>query len=329
MLTVMFATHDGAAVLPDTLASLARATAPAGGWKLVVVDNASSDDSAAGLLRSYLGRLPLTILSAPEPGKNRALNRALELAEGDVYVFCDDDVIVAQDWLVQWRRVADAQPDYDLFAGSTRPSWPGGAPDLRLGDDVVSIVFGTNEHMREGPCSELCVLGTNMAVRAQAFADGLRFDARIGPDGSRTYPMGSETDLARRLGEQGRRCWFASGPQVGHIIRPHQFERLSILQRGYRWGRGQAHMGFSHHYGPGLLSRKNRLRSGLYPLLMRFYGPDEAWARQWEWVADQGYEDGWRERNALPPRWMRPKGGPRIAGRFRQRAANAKVAAIA
>jgi glycosyltransferase involved in cell wall biosynthesis len=315
MLTVMFSTHDGASVLPRMLESLARATPPAGGWKLVAVDNASTDRSA-DLLISYEDRLPLTVLREPIAGKNRALNRALAEAEGDLFVFCDDDVVVAEDWLVRWREAADALPDYDLLAGSTRPLWPYPPPQWRLDPDQISIAFGINEHMSEGPCSALCVLGTNMAVRAHVFADGLQFNADIGPDNSRNYPMGSETELARRLETHGHSCWFTKGPWVRHIVRPKQMHLQAILVRGYRWGRGQAHMRIDHHYDPVLLSRKNRLRAGLYPLLMRIVDGAEAWSRQWEWVADQGYEDGWREVRGLPPRWMKGDRGPGIAARF-------------
>ncbi len=86
---------------------------------------------------SYRDSLPLTILSEPVPGKNRGLNRALEQAEGDLYVFCDDDVIVAEDWLVKWREAADEHKDYALFAGSTVPYWPSDPPkcDMKAVDD--------------------------------------------------------------------------------------------------------------------------------------------------------------------------------------------------
>jgi glycosyltransferase involved in cell wall biosynthesis len=318
MLTVMFATHNGASVLPRTLDSLARQRPPSGGWRLIVVDSASTD-ATPEILRAAPRGLPITVLHEPLPGKNRALNRALDLAEGDVFVFCDDDVVAADDWLLRWRQAVEAHPDFAIFAGSTRPLWPGAPPAWDMPDDQVSIVFGVNGHMTEGPCSPLCVLGTNMAVRAELFAGGLRFDAGIGPDGARrNYPMGSETELAKRLAALGHRCWFAEGPKVGHIIRPHQMLTAAMLARGYRWGLGQAHMRLDHHYPPPLLERKNLLRATLYPLLMPLYPPREAWARQWEWAADQGYEDGWRALRSLPPRWARDGAGPRIAPRFRR-----------
>jgi glucosyl-dolichyl phosphate glucuronosyltransferase len=315
MMSVILSSHNGGAVLTKTLQSMARVKEPGGGWKLIAVDNASTDQTA-DILRAYRESLPLTILDEPVPGKNRSLNRALELAEGDFYIFCDDDVIVAQDWLIKWREAANQHEDYSLFAGSTAPYWPSDPPQWNLQTTGISIAFGTNEHMHEGPCDARCMLGTNMAIRASVFKTGIKFNANIGPDSSRTYPMGSETELARRLAGLQYQCWFAEGPRVKHIVRPNQMKLPAILMRGYRWGRGQAHMQEAHHYSPRLLGWKNYLRWSLYPLLMLFYGQDEAWARQWEWVTDQGYEDGWRECRNRAPRWSRR--GPHIVSRFRR-----------
>lgn len=319
MMTVMFSSRNGASVLPRTLESLARATPPSGGWKLVAVDNASTDGSV-DLIRAYADRLPVTALTEPVAGKNRAINRALELAEGDLYVFCDDDVVVADDWLVKWRETADAHPQADLFGGRTEPLWPFEPPKWifdDLDEGKLSIVFATNLPMREGPCEAVAVFGTNMAIRASALAGGIRFNVDIGPSAARAYPMGSETELLRRLAAKGHKSWFAQGVRVGHIIRPQQMDRAWVVSRAYRWGRGRAHMEMPHSYKPGRLARKNWLRAGLYPILMPVFNNGEAWARQWEWAVDQGYEDGWRERRGMRPRWI-DGAGPRVAARFRR-----------
>jgi len=319
VLTVIFSSRNGASVLEQTLSSMTRLHPPPGGWKIVAVDNGSTDETPAIFAR-YRDRLPITVLEEPRGGKNRALNRALRHGEGDLFVFCDDDVVVDPDWLVQWRQAADERAQFDLFGGVTAPLWPCDPPRWIQEDVDCGIVFATNLHMREGPCEPLAIFGTNMAIRAGVFATGVCFNPEIGPSRDQAYPMGSETELSRRLTALGYKCWFATGPQVKHIIRPHQMDRQAILARGYRWGRGQAHMHIAHAYTPDRLGRKNRLRSRFYPLLMPFYTHREAWARQWEWAIDQGYEDGLRERNHLAPIWLLDGARPRIAGRFRRAA---------
>ncbi len=303
MLSVIFSSLNGGDTLRNTLETLSRATLPRGGWRLIVVDNASTDGTGE-LLRSYAGRLPITVLYEPQAGKNRALNRAIEVAEGDFYVFTDDDVLVGEDWLVEWRAVADAQPLFDVFAGRTVPLWPDGVSEDSLKGLFKGVLYAQHDDdMLEGPCESHFVFGTNMAVRSSVFASGVRFSEAIGPDSSSSYAMGSDTELARRLHAKGHKTWFASGPVVQHIVPPGHLDRAWILRRGYRWGRGLARMGFPPPCPRDVLPRKNTLKALVYPLFLPLLSRDERWRRQWQFKVDQGYEDGVRDELGRQPRW--------------------------
>lgn len=306
MITVIFSTCNGGNDLKRMLDSLTQLQAPPGGWKLITVDNASSDGTG-DVMRSYADRLPITVLTEPISGKNRALNRALGLAEGDFYIFTDDDVVVREDWLIKWREIADAQPSYDLFAGFTRPLWPYEPPQWIFSGADVSVLFATHEGIPEGPCSAACMYGTNMAFRASVFRAGVHFNAEIGPDGSSNYAMGSDTEIALRLEGQGRKCWLATGPLVEHIVPPEHLEDAWILRRGYRWGRGLARMGLPFHCPPEVLIRKNILKRIVYPMLLPLIPKKDSRRRQWQFMVDRGYEDGTRENRGQKPRWLKDK----------------------
>ncbi len=302
MISVIFSSHNGGDDLRRTLDSITKVEAPPGGWRLIAVDNASTDGTG-DLLRSYEDRIPLTVLLEPRPGKNIALNRAIDIADGDLYVFTDDDVVVRTDWLAQWRAVADAQPDYELFAGRTQALFPHDPPAWLLKNIDVPVLYAGHRRVEDGPCEPVDMYGTNMALRASVFADGVRYATSIGPDGTPNYPMGSDTELARRLVAQGLKSWFAAGPAVEHIVRPEYLEPAWILRRGYRWGRGLARMNFDFYCAPEVLSRKNTLKALVYPLLLPILGRDERWRRQWLFMVDRGYEDGTRDDRGLKPRW--------------------------
>jgi len=241
MLTVLLATRNRAGVLRDVLDSYLALQAPAAGWKLVVVDNGSTDQTGE-VLASFAGRLPLQSLSEPKLGKNFALNRGLTLAEGDLVVFTDDDAFPHPQWLVELRKSADSHPDFDLFGGSILPRWETPPPKwVSWIDDPGPVYTISDSSLREGPVEAVLVFGPNMAVRSRIFHAGIRFDPSIGPRGA-SYPMGSETELLLRLERQGHRAWFVPDAVVEHFIRAEQLDRHWVLQRAIRWGRGRFRM---------------------------------------------------------------------------------------
>ena len=265
MITVIFATRDRAEGLGRVLDTYRRLEPPPGGWKLIVVDNGSRDATAA-TLDGYADLLPLTRLDQPRPGKNRALNRALTHAEGDLVVFTDDDVLPAPDWLRQLRRAADEHPAFDLFGGAIRPAWPGEPPAWLFSCRVpLGLCYSINQR-DSGPCSATVVWGPNMAVRASVFAQGFRFNEEVGPDGTVSYGMGSETEFNRRLEEAGHSALHVGDAVVQHIIRPEQLSERWILGRGYRHGAG------FHRYGSSRYSR-SRLRVRGFPVTLALWSP--------------------------------------------------------
>src|SRR5260370_10532419 len=103
MLTVLLATRNRAAILRKILEAFCLLRQPLSGWKLVIADNGSTDQTAA-VLASFADRLPLRTVSEPTAGKNSALNACLGLVEGDRTVFTDDHVFPHPEWLVELRK---------------------------------------------------------------------------------------------------------------------------------------------------------------------------------------------------------------------------------
>lgn len=74
-------------------------------WEVIVVDNRSTDESAA-IARSFLGRLPRLRLVAAHgrSGPSYARNRGALIADGETLLFCDADDVVADDWVATMTR---------------------------------------------------------------------------------------------------------------------------------------------------------------------------------------------------------------------------------
>lgn len=207
-------------------------------WEVLAVDNGSTDASA-DILMQFAGKLPLTLLSEQTPGKNRALNKAVRHARGDLLVFTDDDIIADSRWLASLRSTADEHPDFSVFGGRIKPHWLSPPAQVILRNAPLGITYAlTPENQKTGPIFPGLVWGPNMAVRRRVFDAGHWFDESVGPSG-RNYVMGSETEFTIRVEQRGYRSWFTNDAVVCHIIRTHQTVPDWVIRRAYRFGRNQ------------------------------------------------------------------------------------------
>lgn len=236
MLSVLLATKNRARLLQRVLESFCSLEVPDSAWKLIVVDNGSTDDTTE-VLESFRGRLPLQALVEPNQGKNAALNAGLRFIEGDLTVLTDDDVFPRPDWLVQLRRAADAHPEFGILGGAVVARWEATPPRWVEWVDLSPVFTITDPSRMEGETLPLLVYGPNMAVRSTVFEAGMRFNPSVGPCGS-NYAMGSESEFLSRLGKLGHRAFFVPQAVVEHFVRKDQLATGWVMRRAFRYGRG-------------------------------------------------------------------------------------------
>jgi glycosyltransferase involved in cell wall biosynthesis len=242
MITVLFATYNGSHTLDAVLKAYCGLIMPDNEWKLVIVDNGSTD-STRSIIRRYMDDLPLTLMGESKQGKNAALNTGLSEVEGDLVVLTDDDALPQPDWLYHLRNACDSQPSYAIFGGRILPKWEMPPEEWLLAVVPLGPTFAILDHIPEdGPVEHYKVYGPNMAIRSQVFESGFRFDESIGPKG-KNYPQGSETQLLLRLRDAGYSAWHCKNAVVQHIIKPSQMNQEWILRRAIRYGRGQYRLG--------------------------------------------------------------------------------------
>jgi glycosyltransferase involved in cell wall biosynthesis len=234
--TVLMATRNRATTLKGVLNEYCRLESPPAGWDLVIVDNGSSDRTAE-VIRSFRDRLSITYCFEPIPGKNAALNTGLPHVTGDLVVFTDDDILPKTDWLVRLCEAADEHESYSIFAGIIAPRWESAPSSVIRQAIPLGIAYAFHPPgLREGPARPNNALGGNVAIRAEIFHRGYRFNTAIGPRPT-SYTMGSEAELIRRLARDGETIWCCERATVEHLIPRSNLETPWILERAVRWGR--------------------------------------------------------------------------------------------
>jgi hypothetical protein len=237
-------TYNRAAQLARTLASFERLDRRHIAVELIIIDNNSTDDTAR-VITSCAERLPIRRLFQPKPGKNAALNLALDQPElGELVVFTDDDVTPREDWLRQIAAITDRWPDCDLFGGKTYVVWPyEPVPAWAQSPAILGWGFASNADLGDGerlyPPGRYPV-GFNYWVRREAIGE-LRFDEHLGPRPERRI-LGDENKFQRDLQQTGTAIVYAGGAVVGHRVEPELVTPAGILNRAVATGRSTPHL---------------------------------------------------------------------------------------
>ena len=240
-ISVIMATHNGAATLPLTLDAFKALGLSPEAAEIIAVDNASSDDTRA-VLERYRDVLPLTVLTEPRRGKSSALNRALDAARGELIVFSDDDILPEPQWLDAYRQAAARLPAIDLFAGQVRHHWQKPPPRwlLRLAEEGRSYA-GTPIGQPEGPVPATFFKGLNFMAR-RAVVERVRFSERpaMNFSGTTTSAGGEDTAFVLEAMALGHQTHYVPAACVNHIVRPAQIGIRPVLQRYQRIGRSMS-----------------------------------------------------------------------------------------
>ncbi|ERJ18332.1 glycosyltransferase [Salinisphaera shabanensis T35B1] len=240
--TVVVASHNRAQSLATTLECLCRQHVTGARWRVLAVDNASTDETPTVLERFAADtRFELKALSEPRPGKPRALNRAVDQIEAGLVVFIDDDVNLGVHWLQSYIDAAARWPDHAIFGGPIIPVFPPDAPAWVQDQRYVrqSPMFAYYEAREDEGLTTRVPLGPNMMIRRSAIG-AHRFDERLGPGGTHRL-MGDETEFEYRLARLGYHPYvYVPAARAEHRVRPEQLTVKAVWARAYLWGRSMA-----------------------------------------------------------------------------------------
>lgn len=221
--SVIVPAHQAAHLLPETLAALAASDLPRERWELIVVDDASRDDTAV-VAAQWADRV--VRLDGLPRGPGGARNEGARAATGAWLVFIDADVRVHEDTLRRMLDHVDRDPALVALFGSydAHPAARGLVTEYRnlLHRYVHCCGAGEAETFWAG-CG---------AVRGREFAEVGGFDTERFP-----RPQIEDIDLGYRLRDRGGRIVLDPSIQGTHLKRWtfSAMLRTDLLDRGIPW----------------------------------------------------------------------------------------------
>jgi glycosyltransferase involved in cell wall biosynthesis len=290
MISVVIATHNRAASLRQTLATFESLRIPSGTrWELVIVNNASTDDTE-GVCDEWKQRLPLRTVFIAQPGKSVALNAVLPKLESDLVLLTDDDVSVDPNWLAAIHAAAERNPECIFFGGKVISQWQAEPPKWFrenahwLKSNPV-VDWGEEPVFLTGVKSRP-LIGANLAYRTRVFHEGLRYpeaEGMRGHEGDKGFRRGAEEFQPQtELLAAGARGMYVASASVFHRDPPERMTHRYVWLWYREMGRQNAASGErpddpKRWFGAPRYLWGELLRHGATYLLRRFSGPSRAW----------------------------------------------------
>jgi glycosyltransferase involved in cell wall biosynthesis len=239
--SVVVCTHNRSADLDNVLRSLAEQTAPWTSHEVIVVDNASTDDTA-GVVTRWASSLPLRLVREPVLGLCHARNAGWKSAHGDIIALLDDDAIAAPEWLHELASVFAASDDHlGCVGGRVEPIWE--APRPRWLNDRMALALTIVDWSREAKVienlDEEWPVGANMAATRQVFEAVGGFESALDRIGSRLL-SGGDVHFARQAQRLGYRCEYHPAVRVRHRTPARRLQKAWFRERYYWQGVSEA-----------------------------------------------------------------------------------------
>ncbi len=230
--SIIITTRNRAEHLRETLASFQGLQVPQElPAELLVVDNASTDDTAEVIKTTRLPQMALHYLHERKPGQSNARNSGMANTSGEVILFTDDDVRVPENWVPEMSAPLLAG-NVDAVAGGVSI-----APHLARGlSNCQKGWFAATDD--ENP-ARIGLIGANMAFRRQVLRSVPFFDPELGPG---ALGFGDDTLFSRQLLAAGFRLMGNFKTTVEHCFDEARLRRPSLLRCARRMGMYKAYI---------------------------------------------------------------------------------------
>jgi len=232
-ISVIVCTYNGAARLPETIRHIAlQQVRPEVPWEVLVVDNASTDRSAAvaaAAWRNFRCPAPFRVLHQPQKGLAYARELALQEAAYDFALFCDDD---------NWLSPGYVNLAYDLMKDPPTAGVLGGYGELVFEKDppawmhnLTALASGP-QALASGKAPYNAVYGAGCVIRKSVVRKlaAAGFKPLLSDRKGKQLSAGGDYELCYAIALAGYDIWYDERLRFKHFIPQHRISSAYYKQ---------------------------------------------------------------------------------------------------
>jgi glycosyltransferase involved in cell wall biosynthesis len=266
--TVAICCHNSATRIRPTLEHLlAQAGAVPHSWEVLLVDNASNDDTVAAAKNVWTSKdVPLRIATESQPGLMHARKCAFREAAFEYVAFVDDDNWVCPRWVSEVARIMDANPGIGALGARSEPAFEISPPPWFEGFQGCYAVGQQWPEAGDVTVGRGFLWGAGLTIRKTAWQQilALGFHSQLEGRRGSVLTAGEDNEICQALRLAGWRLYFEPKLSFRHFIPAQRlkwdylrkivanFGASSILLDVYQWCYSDAkapwHRRFSGHW---------------------------------------------------------------------------------
>ncbi len=232
--TIAIPVYNGAKRLPLVLDRILAQTGVTGlSWEVIVIDNNSTDETAA-IVRDYQGRWPL---AAPlryalerRQGAGFARQLAIQEANADLIGFLDDDNLPEPNWLAMAYAFAQTHPQAGAYGSQIH-----GLYEVPLPDNFERIVpfLAITERGDQPLLYEARKLilppSAGLVVRRDAWLNSVPDCLTLNGRTTTSMLTGEDTEALAHIRNAGWEVWYNPAMEIHHQIPQHRLEQDYLI----------------------------------------------------------------------------------------------------
>lgn len=236
-ISVIICTRNRAGLLGCAIQSVVDQDFPKDRFEIVVVDNASSDNTAE-VAQAFCDRVTLRYMREDRIGLCIARNTGWRSASGDYVVFFDDDAIARPGWLSAIGRTFDrAGSSVGVIGGRVDPIWQASRPHW-LADEIAGSLTIVHWGAAEKVITDIrreWLVGANMALPRTLLTEVGGFHPWLDRVGNNLLSSG-DVFLQKEIMRRGYDCIYVPDIAIEHLVPKSRLNQTWFLRRFFWQG---------------------------------------------------------------------------------------------
>jgi glycosyltransferase involved in cell wall biosynthesis len=215
LISAVVCTYNRGPYLAKTIESLLNQTLSRALYEIVMVDNASTDDTAS-IVKGYAHE-GVRYVYEPKQGLSHSRNTGFRQSRGDVVAYIDDDATARPDWLERLLKAFSSDEKIVAAGGKINPVWEIEKPDWitpNLYTYFSCIDWSDTPYYLE---KGRYLFGCNMAFKKQLLVDSGGFSTILGRIGNNLL-SNEEWEVFKYIDQRGFKKYYDPEICVDHMV---------------------------------------------------------------------------------------------------------------